>query len=165
MRPLALLVVVLAAGPAAAQPLIYPGADAESSGARFPRVRRGLQVITDPTLLLSPSSRFASGESPTRYPVLDAAPNVVNLASIGTLTATSVTANALAFGLPPALRLARVALVGPPDVAHNRRETLLWVAEPTLLMIRQRRQARVAAGGPAACGCAPPPRARLFGRR
>lgn len=153
MRPLALLAVALAAGPAAAQPLVYPAAAPESSGARFPRVRRGLQVFADPTLL-RPS---AAGRPGSPVPVLDAAPVAADLAGYG-LMGAGAAANAIAYGLPPALRLVRVMVAGRPPAADSRRETLLWVASPMALAVRNRMQERRSGGG-----CAPP--RRLCGRR
>ena len=111
-------------------------------GGRFPRARRGLEVIADPTLLVSRGSPFYTGQRPTPYPIFDAAPNIVNLASIGAISSSSSAITALAFGLPPAIRLTRVVVLGPPAYAHDRRETLLWVLEPTLLHVYQARQVR-----------------------
>ena len=147
----------LTAGPAAAQYAPTPAGVVHGPTARFPRLSRALQVVADPTLLLSPNSRLSSGQPPTPYPILDAGPNLSNLASIGTLSATSASANALAFGLPPAIRAVRVALVGPPPIARDRRETLLWIAEPTLVVLKHRREAKrgQAAGGCGGCGGCP----------
>lgn len=150
----------------------YPQAEPEY---RYPRARRALQVVADPTLLLSPDSRFSSGQPPTDYPLFDAAPNISNLVFLALFARNTVLVNSLAFGLPPAIRLARVLIIGPPEVARDRNETLLWIAEPTLLMIRHRREAKRAAeangypagyGQPANCGCVaqPQPRRRLFHR-
>ncbi|WP_020472707.1 hypothetical protein [Zavarzinella formosa] len=103
--------------------------------ARHPRLQQSLQILADPSAYFFGPTEGV--EFPTRHPFIDAAPNIVNIASIGLFFGGGPALVALAFALPPAIRAARVVIYGSP-VAGPPKDTLLWIAEPSLLRLRNR---------------------------
>jgi hypothetical protein len=110
--------------------------------AQYPRVERALQFVADPW---AARARNRGQSVPySDHPFIDAAPNIVNLASIALLFRSTPTLIGLAFAVPPAIRAARVVLYGSP--VEGRRDTLLWIVEPTILHVRDRMRDRRGGG-------------------
>ncbi len=111
---------------------------APNDGPRFPRVRNAVRLIVVPYPYTQPGVPAGSAFRPL---------------TDGTTSLASVTLSILAFagsdvftplswGVPPALRTARVVLFGSPAVGPPR-DTLIWIGSPFALrvthMLRERR--------------------------
>ena len=99
---------------------------------QYPRAERTLQFVADP---FAAQARNRGQYVPySDHPFIDAAPNFVNLASIALFFGSTRALTTLAFVVPPAIRATRVALYGSP--VEGRRDTFLWIIEPTILHVR-----------------------------
>ena len=97
-------------------------------------------------LLIDPVAALRGRPEPSNARALDAAPNAVSAGlTVAYIAGASVSAG-IYLGVPIGLRAGRVLVAGPPAAAHDRRETLLWIAEPTLLTLKQRRERRLSGG-------------------
>lgn len=109
-----------------------------SDGPRFPRVRNVVRVVVVPYPYTNPSIP-ANGHF---RPIADGTPSVASAVLAVLAFAGSDVFTPLSWGVPPALRTARVVLFGSPAVGPPR-DTLIWIGSPFALrvthMLRERR--------------------------
>jgi hypothetical protein len=112
--------------------------NASSGEPRFPRVRRVVQLIVVPYPYTNPNVP----SNGSFRPGLDGGTSVASIALTILAFAGSDVFTPLSWGLPPALRTARVVLFGSPAVGPPR-DTLIWIGSPFALWaahkIRERR--------------------------
>ena len=101
-----------------------------SEGPRFPRVRNAVRLVLVPYPYTVPG---VPAGTPHR-PFVDAAPTLASAAFAALIFVESDALNALGWGIPPALRFARVVLFGSPAVGPPR-DTLIWIGSPTALRV------------------------------
>ncbi len=130
--------IMTAAPVYSAAPQATPMADAVPQRGRLRR--RVVDLLIDPVAALRGQPQASNARA------LDAAPNAVSAGlTVAYIAGASVSAG-IYLGVPIGLRAGRVLVAGPPAAAHNRRETLLWIASPTLLTLKQRRERRLSGG-------------------
>lgn len=109
-----------------------------TEGPRFPRVRNAVRLVIAPYPYTNPNVP-ANG---IFRPLADGTPSVASLVLAVLAFAGSDVFTPLSWGIPPALRTARVVLFGSPAIGPPR-DTLIWIGSPFALWathkIRERR--------------------------
>lgn len=131
---LAGLFAMMLCGSAEAGPLRRGASD----GPRFPRIRNAVRLLVVPY----PYSQPGVPANGSFRPIADGTPSVGSTVLAVLAFAGSDVFTPLSWGVPPALRTARVVLFGSPAVGPPR-DTLIWIASPFALWgthkIRERR--------------------------